>query len=161
TGQPPYVGTRREAQRLATRADLADAFARLNQCGADADLVSLAKRCLAAEPDGRPRNAGALARELTAYLESVEARLRQAELAGAEARARAAEERKRRKLAIALAGSVLGLVILGGGAWIYLAQERADRLRVALTRQAEAARRIQEALGRADSLRQQARTGND
>jgi hypothetical protein len=48
----------------------------------------------------RPRHAGVLASELTAYLNSVEQRLRQAELAGAEARARAEEERKHRELTV-------------------------------------------------------------
>jgi serine/threonine-protein kinase len=162
TGQPPYVGANgTEVQRKAMRGDLADAFARLDRSGADAELVCLAKRCLAPEPDGRPRDAGALALELTAYLESVESRLRQAELAGAEARARAEEERKRRKLALALAGAVLGLVLLGGGGWFYLAQQQAEQERVTLTRQAEVSRQIQDALARADGLRQQARADND
>jgi len=102
-----------------------------------------------------------LAGELTAHLESVEARLRQAELSGAEARARAAEERKRRKLAVALVGAVLGLVLLGGGSWFYLAQQRAERERETLSRQADAARQVEQVLSRADALRQQARGDND
>jgi hypothetical protein len=72
TGQPPFIGG--DAIRLArraARADLADAFARLNACGADAALVALAKRCLAADPANRPHDAGELARELTAYLQRV------------------------------------------------------------------------------------------
>jgi serine/threonine-protein kinase len=162
TGQPPYVGAdSTQTHRKAVRADLVDAMVRLDGCGADPELVALARRCLAAEPEGRPRDAGVLAGELTAYLESVETRLRQAELQGAEARARAAEERKRRKLAVALVGAVLGLVVLGGGGWFYVAGEREARERETLTRQAEVARQVQEALGRADNLRQQARADND
>src|SRR5262249_44322736 len=70
TGQPPYAGTDgREVYRKARRCDLADAFARLAGCGAEAELVALCKRCLSA-PEERPRDAGQLARELTDYLES-------------------------------------------------------------------------------------------
>ena len=70
TGQPPYAGTDgREVYRKARRSDLADAFARLDACGAEAELIGLCKRCLATAED-RPRDAGQLARELTDYLES-------------------------------------------------------------------------------------------
>jgi serine/threonine-protein kinase len=162
TGEAPYVGRdTAQVHRKAIRADLADAVARLDGSGADAELVGLTKRCLAAEPEDRPRDAGVLTRELTAHLESVEARLRQAELAGAEARARAIEERKRRRLALALGGAVVGLLLLGGGGWVYVAQQRAEREREALAREAEAVRQVQEALSRADNLRQQARADNN
>src|SRR5262249_54058892 len=47
TGQPPYAGSEGAAVlRRAARADLHDAFARLDACGADAELVALAKHCL-------------------------------------------------------------------------------------------------------------------
>src|SRR5205085_3255438 len=93
TGQPPYVGrSAEEVRRKAANGDLADARARLDGCGADAELVTLTLACLAAEPVDRPRDAGAVATALTAYLDGVQARLRQAELAEAEARTRAAEE---------------------------------------------------------------------
>jgi hypothetical protein len=102
TGAPPYVSTdAKQAYLHATRADLADAIARLDACGADSDLVALTRRCLAVERADRPRDAGALAAELTAYLNSVEARLRHAELAGVEARARAEEEKRRREQTVA------------------------------------------------------------
>ena len=42
---------------------------RLDGCGADAELVALAKRCLAADPAGRPRDAGEVAAAVTAYRE--------------------------------------------------------------------------------------------
>src|SRR5262249_12520550 len=65
TGEPPYPGPGTEAaHRQAARADLANAFARLDACGADAELVSLAKACLAPEPGDRPRDAGAVAEEV-------------------------------------------------------------------------------------------------
>ena len=50
---------------------------------------------------------------LTAYLRGVEGRLREAELAHARAETRAAEERRRRRLTLALAASVLATVLIG------------------------------------------------
>jgi len=137
TGRPPFAGSTREDIRAqAARGDLADAQRRLEACAAEAELIGLARSCLAAERDGRPRNAGEVARRLTAHLAGVQARLRAAELARVEAQARAAEERKRRKLTVALAASVLVTFAVGGGGWAYQArqrQERAGRVRLALS----------------------------
>jgi serine/threonine protein kinase len=146
TGQPPYVADNWEALfRKAARADLTDAFARLDTCGAEGELISLAKRCLAAQPEDRPRNASVLAAELTAYLESVEARLREAELERGKAEVRAREERRRRRLAVALALSVLGLVALGSSGLLWYR-----------ARQSETERIVNLAIGKAEQLRDQA-----
>src|SRR5262249_15818961 len=60
TGLPPYVGQDLfQVRRKAARADLADARARLEGCGADAELVGLALACLAPRAEDRPRDAGA------------------------------------------------------------------------------------------------------
>ena len=67
TGAPPYRSKDRdELMRQAERADLADAFGRLDGCGADAELVQLAKACLATAAAERPRDAGAVAAAMTA-----------------------------------------------------------------------------------------------
>jgi serine/threonine-protein kinase len=124
TGQPPFTGKTAEAMRKAQAARLDDAHARLDACGAEAELVALARRCLAAEPWDRPRHAGQVAEAVTAYRHSVAERLRQAELARAAAQVQAAEERKRRRLVLALAATVLALVgLTGTGAW-WLARSR-------------------------------------
>jgi len=69
TGAPPYAGAdARSAYKQAARADLAEGFARLDAAGADPELVALCKRCLAAEPRERPRDAGALAASLAECL---------------------------------------------------------------------------------------------
>lgn len=80
TGQPPYVGADADAIfRKASRGKLDDCRQRLDACGADAELIAIAKHCLEPEPADRPRDAGALAKRVSAYLESVDARLRETE----------------------------------------------------------------------------------
>jgi serine/threonine protein kinase len=53
-------------QRSAT-GDVADAFVRLDTCGADAELIALAKRCLAPNPANRPASANEVASAVTAH----------------------------------------------------------------------------------------------
>src|SRR5262245_50025641 len=157
TGQPAFTGrTVGEIHRKAARGDLAEAFGRLDACGADAELARLARDCLACEPEDRPRNAGAVTERLTAYLAGVQERLRTAELARVEAQARAEEEAKRRILADALAqkaqahaveegrrrrlqvgltASVLALTTVGGlaiTAYLHQRQARAVQVELAL-----------------------------
>jgi len=136
TGRPPYAGPLRGAVLdRARQGDTADALARLETCGADGELVALTRDCLAARMADRPRDAGAVARRVTAYTTGVQERLRAAELAKVEAQTRAVEERKRRRLAVGLAAALLGLVVtLGGGGawWAYDRQARAARVDSAL-----------------------------
>jgi serine/threonine-protein kinase len=119
TGEPPYTGKDAEAVRqLAVRGELADAFARLAACGADPELVGLCKRCLAPKPADRPRQAGEVAAAVSVYLAGVEERARRAEVERAAAEVRAAEERKRRKVQLALGLAVAAVVGLAGtGLW--------------------------------------------
>ena len=128
TGQPAYTGrSGNEVFRKALRGDTADACARLAACGADADLVALARDCLAAEPADRPRDAGAVAGRITAYLAGVQEKLRAAERERAVAEARAVEERRRRKLQAGLAAAVLALTTVGGLSTTYYLQQRQAR----------------------------------
>jgi serine/threonine-protein kinase len=127
TGAPPFTGgSANEAYARAARADLDDAFARLDGCGAEAELVRLAKGCLAARAESRPRDGGAVAATVTAYRGSVQERLRQAELeraaerARAEAaQARARAERRARRVTAGLAMAMVAVVVLlaAGGLW--------------------------------------------
>jgi serine/threonine-protein kinase len=178
TGQPPYTGKKGEVQRKAQTASLDDAYARLDGCGADGELIGLAKRCLAAEPWERPREAGQVAAAVTAYQQAVSERLRQAELAHAAeaaraeeaqataaqerqarqaAQARAAAERRARRLTLGLAASVLLSVLLGGGGWLWSAQQQAARERATLAQRAKTTQEVHDALTKARSLRDQAR----
>src|SRR5439155_4962976 len=111
----------------AARAKLEDALARVDGCGAERELVTLAKRCLAAETDDRPRDAGEVAAAVAALRADAERRLRQAEMDRARAEVKSAEERKRRRVKRALALSVLGLVAAVGVAAWWIDRERAQR----------------------------------
>jgi tetratricopeptide (TPR) repeat protein len=113
TGQPPYVGPRPEdVIRQAREADLGGAYARLEACGADAELIALARACLSARPNDRPEDASVVEKRLTDYLASVQERLRQAELDRAAAQARAKEARRRMWWVAASAGLFLLLLLV-------------------------------------------------
>jgi serine/threonine-protein kinase len=151
TGKPPYVGqSSEEVRRKARNGDLADATARLDACGADAELIVLTKSCLAPEAVDRPMDAHAVAARLTAYLDGVQERLHQAELAEAEAKAKAVEEVKRRRLTLALAATVLLAATLGGSGWLYVKNERDAR-------QAKVAREVNDAVNQAMALREKSK----
>jgi serine/threonine-protein kinase len=76
TGKSPYEGlTHPEAYRQAVEGDLDGAHARLSACSVDAELVRLARQCLAGEPRERPGDAGIVALALTNYRASVGERL--------------------------------------------------------------------------------------
>ncbi len=130
TGNPPYVGADSEATRqLAARARLDDAFTRLDSCGAEPGLVVLCKRCLSAEKDDRPRNAGEVAAAVAGLRAAAEERARQAELdrvraEGERARAQvqAGEQRKRRKVLALAAAAVIAALAAAAGLSIWQAR---------------------------------------
>lgn len=128
TGRPPNEG-RAHAEILehAARGHQSTMMACLASCGAEAELVDLARICLAAEPDDRPRDAGVVARQVTAYLTGVQERLHAADLARVSAESRAATERTRRRLTVALAAAVIGSLALVGGGGAWLNQQRLAR----------------------------------
>ncbi len=127
TGKPPYdKPTPLEQTRQAERGDLGEAFARLDACGAEAELVELARACLSAEQSQRPRDAGVVALGMTEHRAGVQERLREAELERAAAQARAGSERKARRLTAALAAAVLALTLLGGSGLVLHEREHAE-----------------------------------
>ena len=132
TGRPPYTGHDVHAVLdKAHRGDLAEAHARLARCGADQELTDLATRCLAPRRDERPRDGAAVADAVARYEALVLERLRQAEVAQAQANVRAHEgqkravvERQKRRVTVRLSTAVL-LVLLGGIVATYAALLRA------------------------------------
>jgi serine/threonine-protein kinase len=127
TGEAPYRGDSVLAVvRKASVADLTEAFSRLENCGADAELVDLARRCLAGKREDRPADASVVAEAITRYEAGVAERLRKVELEAAaaeakaaeetrtrqQAQARAAAERRARRLTVGLAAA--GVLLVGG-----------------------------------------------
>jgi serine/threonine-protein kinase len=142
SGAPAYTGPSSQAiLGQASRGETAEALRRLDGCGADAELVALAKECLAAEPGARPRDAGAVARRITAHLAGVQERLQATELARAaeEARAdaarataaaaegRARAERRARRMTAGLAASIVAAGALGAVGWTWIERDRMAR----------------------------------
>jgi serine/threonine-protein kinase len=132
TGRPPFPGS--SSQEVLSRAqacDHAEALALLDACGADAELVRLARECLAAAPADRPRDAAEAAEAVKAYQAGVAQRLQAAERDRAAAQARAEEaqrtaaaERRARWRTVGAAVAVLLLVVgAGAGGW-WLRQRR-------------------------------------
>ncbi len=150
TGQPPYVGTDpRTVHALALRADLSQAHARLDVCGADAALVALTRACLSEDPGRRPDDASMVAQGVADHLASLEAQVQAAHVQAASSEASARHERHVRKLTLAL-GTAAVLVCAGAAAaYSWVTSARADRER-------ETAAAVLDALGRANGLRDRA-----
>ncbi|MEZ6103899.1 MAG: protein kinase [Pirellulaceae bacterium] len=126
TGDPPYTGdSHTEVFRKASRAKLQECYDRLSEHVQDDELIAIARDSLQPEPEDRIRDAGVLAHRVADYLESVDNRLREAELQRAAEAARVVEERKRRKLFVALAGTAMLTLILAGGGWMWIQQQQA------------------------------------
>jgi serine/threonine-protein kinase len=135
TGQPPFTGTAAEIRRKAKIAEMEEAYTRLNECGADKELIALARNCLAPQPWDRLRHAGEVANAIIQYERSSAQRLRQAELDRAAAEAKADSERIRRHVIMAV-GTLVLLVILAGvtgaaGWWKHQAGLASERLALA------------------------------
>jgi hypothetical protein len=157
TGLPPYLAADSEsARQLAARAKLDDAFARLDACGAEPELIALCRRCLAPEPTDRPADAGEVAKAVAALRAAADDRARRAELDRLTADVRAAAERKRRRLLAAAAAAVVAVLAAGTGVSVWQAVE-ASAARTAA--EANAGRAIdalgQEKLARAEATREQ------
>lgn len=161
TGQPPYwAASAAEIQALAIIGQLAPALERLDACGADPELIALAKQCLRLNPDERPFDAKQVANAVKAYRDGVEERLRNAEQERAAAEAKAAEEvntrreaekRRRTQLLLLLAASLL-VVAVGGGLW-WADHQRTEQARVEREKQDEVDRL--EGQRKADAAREQ------
>jgi tetratricopeptide (TPR) repeat protein/tRNA A-37 threonylcarbamoyl transferase component Bud32 len=128
TGKPPYTGDAGTLVQQAAEANLADAMSRLDACGADADVVALAKNCLAPAPAARPKDAGAVAARIAACFAAAEQRARGAQEEAAAATIRANTAARSRRLAKALAATVLVAAAAGIGGWVWYGSAQAQRV---------------------------------
>jgi hypothetical protein len=134
TGQPPFT-----VAPQALLGDVAEAFARLDGSGADAELIGLAKACLAPAPEARPADAAEVTERVKRYRAEVAERQAQVERelwirAAGEAFPPAAENARAR---------------LREQAWASVCEEvatQAQRLSSASPAEATAARQVLEAL---------------
>ena len=128
TGRPPYEDVEGESTvTKAARAQLDPARGRIEACGADPALVRLCLDCLTPSRAARPANAEEVAKTVHTYLATVEERAQKAELAAAEARIKAAEERRARRLTLALAATIAIALLVGGGGFWWVGRERTQR----------------------------------
>ncbi len=115
TGRGPFVRDTAEGTRqAAAKGNVKEAFARLDDCSADPELVALCKRCLAPEKDQRPADAGEVARAVAQLRAEADERAR-----------RSSEWRKRRRLVLA-GGFVLAAAAVAGLSGVLLVQRRAN-----------------------------------
>jgi serine/threonine-protein kinase len=154
TGAPPFGrGALLDQLHQARDGDLGAATAGLDRCGADPELVRLAKDCLAVDPADRPADGCAVATRVAEYLAGVQERLRRAEVGQARAETRAEGERTRRRLAVGLAVAVLAVLALGAGTLLLVQHHRSEQAHEQVRRQQAA----ESALARAADLRQEGR----
>ena len=165
TGVPPFVGETAEATRLLAAQGKVDvAFVRLDACGAETELIALCKQCLSADQSGRPANAGEVAKAVAELRQAADDRARRAELdrvraegEQAKAQTEAREQRKRRKVQVALAGSVAIMAGLSGFAawWGQKQIDTRDKLEAESSLQRERTRDgVKAAIERASEMRE-------
>jgi serine/threonine-protein kinase len=133
TGRPPYVRDENAAEpetivSQAAHAKLGPARERIEASDADPALKKVCLDCLMTARAARPANAGQVAKAVHEYMVSVESRAREAQLEAEKARIKAAEERRARRLTVALAGAIAVALLLGGGGFLWVNRLRAQHL---------------------------------
>ena len=157
TGKPPYDGAHSDVFIQAAQAQLKDAHARLDECDADADLVDLARRCLAPLRGERPTDAGEVGDAVLRHLSAIEERAHRAELSALRASERAeraelvaVEQRRARKQSVLLAATILCVLLLGGGGYVLFDQRKQARIEEARVAVGQTLGDAEQALDRRD-----------
>jgi tetratricopeptide (TPR) repeat protein len=102
-----------ESIQKAATGEVSETLIRLDHCGADPELITIARKCLAPERDSRPADGQVVAKLIADYRQGVEQRLHQAETEKAAALVREAEQRKRRRQIFKWAGAVVAVLVFG------------------------------------------------
>lgn len=140
TGAAPFDGTDAESTRqLAAKGALDGAYRRLDESGAEPALIALAKRCLSADPAGRPANGTEVAQIVAKLRLDADDRARQAQLAQA-------VSETRQRLRTRAAAAVIFVLIAGIATSLWLTRraelaEENTRNQLAKTAAAEAVAR--------------------
>jgi WD40 repeat protein/serine/threonine protein kinase len=157
TGETPYASHETEViLSYAANAELHAARACLASCGADAELIALAIRCLSASPSDRPADGAAVAALVADYQAAVETRLRQSEAERARGETQLAEQRKRRRVWLALA-----VVFLVGAVGAAILAVRAEDFAQDSERRADEAAQARDAAQQAQGVAERARADAD
>jgi len=152
TGAPAYLGeSRNEVMLRASKGWLDDAYQRLDVADADRALVDIARACLVANQSDRLADAGKVSDMVGAYLASVEDRTRALAVEAAGARAVAQQEKRARRLTVAMAIAIVVALICVGGAYLWVQNEHRDNA-------AERERLLGESMARATVLLGEARS---
>jgi serine/threonine protein kinase/tetratricopeptide (TPR) repeat protein len=155
TGAPPYTAqSPAEIYDKSAHADLQDANNRLENCDSDPELIKLAKQCLEPQPEDRPADANELAQRFSGFLQTIQSRLRTAELSAARSAVIAQEEKKRRRVTRSFLVTALTLVTVIFGGWAWVSHESVQRSQNRAERQAETIQQINDAKTEAIRLRQ-------
>ncbi|HKB02170.1 MAG TPA: protein kinase [Gemmataceae bacterium] len=163
TGHPPYFGAPETLRAQAREGKLFGAYILLDRCGAPAALVALAKRCLIANPEDRPADAGVLAALVTECLDRLQTQTRaievkrataEARLAEAEARERLVRKARRLSRTLAVVGVLVAGLLASGLGWY--ANERAARNADENRRRAAVMQQIEATMAQAEALNKQA-----
>lgn len=140
TGSPAYAAdSNQEALRLARYAKLDDCYARIDASSCDAELNSICKKALSTEQSDRQFDAAELCHDVTEYLEGVQQKLKQTELARVKAETRTREEKRRKKLYLAISGLFTAFVASAAiGALLYQAratEQKENELKLKMAQQ--------------------------
>ena len=98
TGKPPFdAPTASVALSKSIASDLIKAYERLDNCGADPELIKIVRRCLAANPDDRPDDAQAVNVQFSEYQSGREQKFEETRLEKARTTERLIAQQKRNR----------------------------------------------------------------
>jgi serine/threonine-protein kinase len=125
TGRPTFFGdSESQVRKKAASGEMSEAFDRLDRCGEEIELITIAKSCLNADPIHRPADAGALSAMISSYRKGIEERVRKSEAERLAAEFIDVEKGKKRQLMAALV-LVVGLFLIWTVAMIWWKDKQA------------------------------------
>ena len=152
TGNPPFSApTSTMALARSLNSDLEKTHADLEASGADAELITIVKSCLAADPQDRPEDAREVSRKYCDYVSNRDERLELARLEQARASVRLVAQRKRNRQIIGFSAAIItALLVAAAAGFLYFSEKNAR-----VTNQARLDReQLQQQIGIENKVRQ-------